>query len=103
MCVHESERERGWSGVRHSGHTISLLTSVINSSCLGVSAVVRVRGGRQECECCWREIGCREWGCWEVGSQMVRGGDNMAMLNETSRPPLAIQVSAPKRPPVVSS
>lgn len=27
-------------------------------------------------------------GCWEVGSQMVGGGDNTAVLNETSRPPI---------------
>lgn len=88
-CACMSQRERGWSGVRHSGHTIPLLTSVINSGCLGVSAAVRVRGGRQACECCWRGIGCRELGgCWEVGSQMVGGGDNTAVLNETSRPPV---------------
>lgn len=42
-------------------------------------------------------------GVWDVGSQTAGGGDNTAMLNATSRPPLAIQVSAPKRPPVVSS
>lgn len=44
-------------------------------------------------------------GEWKVGSQTVGGGDNTAMLNATSRPALAIQVSpqAPKRPPVVSS
>lgn len=42
-------------------------------------------------------------GSWDVGSQTVGGGDNTAMLNTTSRPPLAIQVSAPGCPPVVSS
>lgn len=47
--------------------------------------------------------GERGMGGWEVGSQTVGGGDNTVMLNATSRPPLAIQVSAPERPPVVSS
>lgn len=31
------------------------------------------------------------------------GGDNTAMLKATSRPPLAIQVSAPRDPPVILS
>lgn len=39
----------------------------------------------------------------EVGSQTVGGGDNTAGVNVTSRPTVAIQVSAPMCPPVVSS
>lgn len=89
MCtwVRESERETGWSGVRDRRHTISLLTSVINSSCLGVSAVVGVRGGRQECECCWREMGCRGWrGGWGgVGTLAVK------QLGEVTTRPCWIQ------------
>lgn len=47
--------------------------------------------------------GCRDQGGWEVGSQTVGGGDNTAGVNVTSRPTVAIQVSAPMCPPVVSS
>lgn len=42
-------------------------------------------------------------GVGRLAVKWLGGGDNTAIPNETSRPPLATQVSAPMRPPVVSS
>lgn len=80
-CVHESERLES-----DTVDTISLLTSVIGSSCSGVSAVVWVRGGRQEVLVLQEEWTKPESGGLAV-KQLGRGDDNMTMLKATSRPP----------------
>lgn len=103
-------RERGWSGVRHSGHTISLLTNAISSSCLGVFAVIWVKGGRQDCYCCQRagearneELGGGQANCRGRWQHSHAESNQQVPTGNPSFSTQAIHLSFPLKPPSASS